>query len=506
MLFFHFLFLIEINLINNYIVLPINSLQKENYLSKYQDNSPQGIIYQELTNSFFTEIEIGTPTQKIPLLINPKSSNFLISSSTPMINKTINFSNKTLYNFSEKFTKFFDETESQTFSSEKCKNKGQEEVESLPLAEQVCPSYDTFLFYEYINENDKISESNIYFELGRNVRDNITGVLGLSLYDESYRNSSSFLSILKSKNIIEDYCWYYDFDSWESTKGKIIIGSLPHQINENNYTSKDIYYAQSHQGSPLIFWEMKFDKIYFIDKTNNKEISYNNETIEFNFDSNVVIGTAEYKNYLNSNINVLLEEKKCFKDLISGYNNFYDFSSNYEYYYCKNDIDTKNKLKEVLSSISFYSSEFNYIFELTTDQILKEEGEYIFIRILFSQYANIWVLGKPIILKYKFIFNPNLRKIGFYNTKKEKEDKNQNPIENKEKDNNNDTIYRLIIIIPLIIYLCVGPIIIVGKKVWGKNKNEDDYKNIDDSKKENDNKIGIDEGNDLNNAQKDAIN
>ena len=297
MLFFHFLFLIEINLINNYIVLPINSLQKENYLSKYQDNSPQGIIYQELTNSFFTEIEIGTPTQKIPLLINPKSSNFLISSSTPMINKTINFSNKTLYNFSEKFTKFFDETESQTFSSEKCKNKGQEEVESLPLAEQVCPSYDTFLFYEYINENDKISESNIYFELGRNVRDNITGVLGLSLYDESYRNSSSFLSILKSKNIIEDYCWYYDFDSWESNKGKIIIGTLPHQINENNYTSKDIYYAQSHQGSPLIFWEMKFDKIYFIDKTNNKEISYNNETIEFNFDSNVVIGTAEYKNY-----------------------------------------------------------------------------------------------------------------------------------------------------------------------------------------------------------------
>ena len=160
----------------------------------------------------------------------------------------------------------------------------------------------------------------------------------------------------------------------------------------------------------------------------------------------------------------------------------------------------------MLSSISFYSSEFNYIFELTTDQILKEEGEYIFIRILFSQYANIWVLGKPIILKYKFIFNPNLRKIGFYNTKKEKEDKNQNPIENKEKDNNNDTIYRLIIIIPLIIYLCVGPIIIVGKKVWGKNKNEDDYKNIDDSKKENDNKIGIDEGNDLNNAQKDEIN
>ena len=57
--------------------------------------------------------------------------------------------------------------------------------------------------------------------------------------------------------------------------------------------------------------------------------------------------------------------------------------------------------------------------------------------------------------------------------------RNINDIYDKE-EGNNDTIYRIIIIIPLIIYLCIGPIIVGSKKIWGKNKNEinDDYKKM----------------------------
>ena len=129
-------------------------------------------------------------------------------------------------------------------------------------------------------------------------------------------------------------------------------------------------------------------------------------------------------------------------------------------------------------------------FGRTNEQLLKEEDNYLFIQVIFSKYANKWVLGRPMLSKYQFVFNPYLRKIGFYHDKKEGKEE---PIENKEKDNN-DTMYRIFIIIPLIIYLCIGPIIVGSKKIWGKNKNEinDDYKNIDDKNNtDNNNKIDI---------------
>lgn len=336
----------------------------------------------------------------------------------------------------------------------------------------------------------------MYFDLGRNVKDNITGFIGLGLYDEGHRNSTSFLSILKSNKMIDDYYWYFDLNSKDSSKGNIIIGSLPHQVfNSTDYSKKELVYAKSHQGTELVFWEMKFDKIYFIDK--GTKATYENETVEFNFGSNVIIGTYSYKNYLNSALSDLLKEQKCFLDVFKGYDEYYEFSSDYEYFYCKYDIDTKKKLNELITSISFYSSEFDSTFELTNEQLLKEEDNYLFIQVIFSKYANKWVLGRPMLSKYQFVFNPYLRKIGFYHDKKEGKEE---PIENKEKDNN-DTMYRIFIIIPLIIYLCIGPIIVGSKKIWGKNKNEinDDYKNIDD-------KNNIDSNNKIDIENKEAIN
>ena len=481
--------LLNINLIYTYLVLPINTLPKENYLTNPEMSQPQRFISQEFTSTFYTKLDIGTPEQEIPLLIKPKSYGLFISSNTPMEIRRINYKNKTLYNFTDSFSTFFDETKSKSFEQIECKKRKIEEYESMPIAEEVCSAYDNFLFNDNINSDNKKKVYNMYFDLGRNVKDNITGFIGLSLYDEGLRNSSSFLSLLKSNNLIDDYSWFYDLNSKDTSKGKIVIGSLPHEVyNSTEYSKKEIVYAKSHQGTELVFWEMKFDKIFFTDKST--KITYENETVEFNFDSNVIIGTYSYKNYLNSALSDLLKEQKCFMDVFKGYDEYYEFSSEYEYFYCKYDIDTKKKLNELITTISFYSSEFDYTFELTNEQLLKEEDNYLFIHVIFSKYANKWVLGKPMLSKYQFVFNPNLRKIGFYHDKKEgKED----PVENKE-EGNNDTMYRIIIIIPLIIYLCIGPIIVGSKKIWGKNKNEinDDYKNIDDKNNiDNNNKIDI---------------
>ena len=103
---------------------------------------------------------------------------------------------------------------------------------------------------------------------------------------------------------------------------------------------------------------------------------------------------------------------------------------------------------------------------------LKESGEYIFIKILFQKYGGNWVLGKPFTLKYKFMFNPDIKEIGFYSKDKDK---------NEEKSNFKKIFILTIVLIGLcIIFVFVG--VILGKKIYGLKKKkranelaDDDY-------------------------------
>ena len=161
-----FLWLKQIFYINSYIVLPIETLKKENYKStSYTPNSPQDIIYHEFCSSFFTEIEIGTPPQKIPLLVKMKTNDYIITSIHPMDkNSTEDFTNKSTYDFSEKFFKnydYFNENKSSTFSSKICEDRRKkykydyDDDYDWPIAEETCSSYDTFNLYENINMKKK---------------------------------------------------------------------------------------------------------------------------------------------------------------------------------------------------------------------------------------------------------------------------------------------------------------------------------------------------------------
>ena len=228
-----FLWLKQIFYINSYIVLPIETLKKENYKSSpYTPNSPQDIIYNEYCSSFFTEIEIGTPPQKIPLLVKMKTNDYIITSIHPMDkNSTEDFTNKSTYDFSNNFVKnydYFNENKSSTFSSKifedrRKKYKYDYDYE-WPIAEETCSSYDTFNLYENINMKKKTKINNLYFDLVRNIKDNITGLIGLSLNND-YRTQSSFLNILKKNNLTENFYLTFDFENPEKEKGKLIIGT-----------------------------------------------------------------------------------------------------------------------------------------------------------------------------------------------------------------------------------------------------------------------------------------
>ena len=457
-------------------------------------NTLEAHISSELKSPILTRIEIGTPAQTIPLLVKPKTNDFLFTSINPLANAKIQY-NKTFYDFSKNFAIFFDEKNSESFITE-----GEWVINTItnnnvPLAEGTSPCSEIFSLYSNIDmkTENKIKKEKLKFTLAKNVRDEITGLIGLNIFEENTNKEkpNSFLNELKSKKLIDDYHWYFDFDIWNNINGKLILGLPP------LHNTSSLVYASTTSNSK--FWEIKFDKIFFMNK-NNEKIYFNDETVEFSFDSNVIIGTNEYKKYLEEIISELISGKICKNAEISAfYDEFNNLTTVYDYYYCNNNIETKNKLNELISSLYFYSNEFNYTFETSKDQILKEINDKLYINIFFSKTTNKWILGKPMIFKYKLIFNQNLGKIGFLkNSNNNNDDDKQNKSsENKENNGSNDTIFKHFIIIPLILYLCAGIIIVIIQKYCNKKSDQDqlidDYKDIDNAKKgeDKDNNIGI---------------
>ena len=459
--------LLFLNYIYSIIVLPLDTLPRDNYVLIYDINSPKDIMDQQNRNSFFTTFEIGFPVQKVPLIIKPKLNYYVITSVFPVPNITIS-KNHRKYNFPETFFNkydFYNENKSNSSILNWCRES------EYYNAEECCSVNDTILFYTEVNMENKMI-ININFEMMRNVDDNITGEIGLNLYDEVGRTYNTFLGILKKNDLIKDYNWYFDFDSWNNKKGKIVIGSLPHEDYPNIYSEDDLYYTQSIQLTRLSYMEMRFDSVYF----NNKEDKiFLNTLAELRYDSNIIIGDNEYEKYLLSKIDYLLDQKKCFNDTFKDYEYYF----NYTFYYCINDKNIKQKLNEILPTIYFYCNDFNHTFEIKFNEILIEKNNYIYIPIIFNDISRKWSLGKVFTLKHKFVFNQDKKEIGFYR------------MENLEKkETRNYMIY-----IKIIIFITLSAILLflglkIGKmlnKSRKKRANEltDDYEYYSDSNNEN---------------------
>ena len=454
--FFFILFIIKN--IYSYIVFNIELLHKNNYKSLYEKNPLKDIISKELISSYFTEIEIGTSFQKIPLIIKPKIADYVITSIHQIENPEKDYSTeKYVYNLSSKFFEnhnFFDEEKSSSYNLSFCEKRSPLDETEKPLAEITCYSNDTIIFYTNKDLKEKIIMKEFYLELVRNTKDNITGTIGLNLNDMF--NHVSILSLLKRKNLIDNYYWFFDFEKWDSNKGKLFLGALPHNIYENKYSEDDLVFTGGAGDDSYIFYNIIFDKIYFKNSTGEKEIIGENEKTELNLESNVIIGKHNFRTYLNSSLNELIKEKKCFFDSFSSYSERVDFYFDYDFFYCNNTKEIKEKLVKVIPNIYFYSKNLNFDFELNKEQILKENGEYIYISIIFCHNYNSWYLGKQISLKYQFVFNPNIKNIYFYKKSIKEEEKNY--------------LYLKIIgiIVLCVIFGVLG--VVFGKKIYGMRK------------------------------------
>ena len=488
-IFLKIIFLSFINQFFSKIVLPIEILPRENYLLIYPPNTPQDVIDSQNRNTYYTIFQLGSPIQKVPLLIKPKSNLYLITSANKTnISENINYGK---YNFSKEFLteyKYYDETKSATSKFNWCR-----ENEYLPSTE-TCSFNDDILFYEALNMT--IKKVNINFESLSNIDDNIAGEIGLNLYDLHGRSYNTFLGIIKQNELIDNYNLYFDFKESENQKGKIVIGSLPHEDYPSLFSGEELFFTNSLIVTGKEFMQLKFNKIYTNETHKEENITneFNNQA-ELSYDSNIILSDIKYKYYLYKELNDLLNEKKCFNDSIRDF----DYYRNHSFIYCIKDKDTRNKLNEIIKPIYFYSSDLNYTFEITPGEILKEKDDYIFIQILLNGVGSRWSLGKIFTLKYQFVFNQGDKQIGFY-----KKMNNQKHVDKEDVLIN----AKLIWITGSIILVC-GVLVLAGyfigkyvNKARKKRANElsDDYDYVHENKNENSdiNNILVDENKNIN--------
>ena len=462
---------------SSYITLPLDTLKKENILSPYKSNSIQDLMLAEYISPFFTEIELGSPPQKIPLLIEIKTNDFVITSMYQSEkSKSSFYLNKTLYDFSEilKGRNFFNEKKSNTFNSSFCKNRERyynyDEYETA-VSEEICPAYDTLYLYQDFNMKKKLMLKNTYFDLVRNIKDNVTGVLGLHLMTDS-RTKSSFLFFLKKNNLTNNYNFFFNFDSNKNKKGKLIIGSFPDELYEKEYKRNDLYYSTGNRG--YLYYNIYLDKIY-IEYNNSFIYKQENKDAGICFNHDVIQAESNYKEILENSLGDLIENKLCFFSYFNGIADFYESNNkNISFFYCINNDNILNELKKRILPIKFFTHEYNnYTFEILPDDILIQKGDFILIKIVFPKFNYNWNLGRPFSLKYQFIFNPDIKKLGFY----VKSDNNEENSE--EKKIGKYFLYSFIIIVLIAIFIVVG--VFLGKKIYGlkrkkrANEMDDDY-------------------------------
>lgn len=450
------LFFLKINYIDC-IFLPIETLTEDNYLIK-NDSIHQSVMRKSLMRSIYTLFEVGTPIQKVPLFIKTNGLEYEITSLT--INKENMIQYHFTYNLSSIFNlyDFFNENKSSTFKTEGCKNN----YNIFSDHQEDCMSNDIIQFYQDKNFEKKIKYESIDFNLVKNKEENITGTIGLGLFDKSGDIDKSFLKILKRKKVINNYNWYFIFDSWSDSNGKLIIGSLPHEDYPDIYSEEDLVYTYVpfDYSSITKTYKIEFDDVYTTSLNSTFSIKLFSKNAKLVFDSNIIIGPKELETKLKDKfLQNFITDKKCFTE---NFRLSIDYYNQLTFYYC--DINIKNILYEVLSSIKFLSKDFNFTFELTKEELYIIENNYIYFKILFdSGRQNEWFLGRPISLKYPFVFNPDNNKIGLYRNKKNIININSN-IEKKNFNLNKG------ILIFIVFILSIGLVILgihIGKIIYG---------------------------------------
>ena len=190
----------------------------------------------------------------------------------------------------------------------------------------------------------------------------------------------------------------YDIDINNNEKGYTFIKAISYTKDKRQY----------------LVWGLDFDSL----KLNNRIIYEKQFRAEFNFNLECIKGSSSFKEAFD----LFLKEKNIFT-IKQNYDNKYDI-------YIFNNKNDYNLLKDL--TISFYHKSLDYNFTLDYPDFFYEKDERLYFLIKFNtDKKDIWEFGTPFLRKYKFIYNQDIKFIGFINDKKGKSFNDSNNINGK---------------------------------------------------------------------------
>jgi len=442
-LFFQFiLILLHFNITLSIISIPFK-LNISNVSKSYNSTEFYNAYFNR---SIFLEMNIGTPSKKLNATLNLKSSCFYFSNDN---------SNSNTHNY-------------YPIKSSSFELNGKSNIYTdLRKA-------DDILYFPDIKRNQKLS-----FLLKNDTDINIMNnnympIIGLDdpyiIYGRMFIcPCPNIFHDLKQAKLIKKKIWTIKFNT--NYNGEFIIGGELHEYNGKKYHdelyTKAVYDPQ---------YSIVFDSIYTINKTNNRIKHFNAKNSNrmdrkafININSGLIIGTREYKNYIDNNFfNNLIKRKICQVDCI---NDYLIYSCNIEFNGSTTQQNPTTNYYNEFPELIFSSKklEYNFIFE-SKDLFEKIFDKYYFLIIfknnMKTNSKDFWYLGEPFYRKYIFSIDLDSRTIGFYFEEKRNDkqvndikNNNNNKIENTKKlddmnnksNNNNNNILKYFIEIIIVI-------------------------------------------------------
>ena len=340
------------------------------------DSDPDNFIINKMSVShIYTEIEVGTPGQKITMQMSMNDYCYFI------VDKNCVKQNTAL--------SYFDPSKSTTFFSSQIKRAiilqpFQEMMEVKDVLELECGEID------------------IEFPLVTKINKEVSGFIGLKLYDkyDLEFGKYNFIELLKNNSLISDSSFVFHYIT--DNEGELIIGEMPDVYNSS--LSKNAF--KSVYVSPIedsISWRMNFDDVY-IDGENSLG-SYGGF---FDINYPLIKGVGKYREHLLS---------RFFQQRINSKDCFEVESVFYFHYYCKRNVDISD-----VGNLILLNKELNASFILRPKDLfyLPENSDFIFFYVTFDNgaenYGEFWRIGEPFLRKYELVFNHNSKRIGIYDT------------------------------------------------------------------------------------------
>ena len=211
----YFLINIVLLLYNSQIKIPLTFFP----VHSVNFNTPGNIMQYYIEQRAYANLEIGNPKQTVQIPLEFDSNDFYIINYDILNNDTRHFSGFKLYNSSRSvnYMKLDEDYRSGYY---------------FDLAEYVM---DTFYF------NNKSYSIEFYSPLVYQYCD--SGGIGMQLnppsdiYDATPNKERTFIEKLKKRELAKDYYWSIFYNTKENTKqdeGFLLLGCLPHEINDND--------------------------------------------------------------------------------------------------------------------------------------------------------------------------------------------------------------------------------------------------------------------------------